>query len=235
MSEEEVTFSPQRVLQSSPESQNILRVDATQKPRKADGKEFSVPWHLITVTLWFRCLLLLVVIGLLLIKGKSRKCPSKVHILKKNNSLLEQLLTNKSLECDNSKITTFQPKKELGSFSIKKKSCDKNNAASKSLENAIGKLCGHWSCHGVKCYYFVMEFKDWKECKQMCQSHRLSLLKIDDYNELNFLQSQIYPDYYWIGLSYDSGEGKWKWTDGGTSEIFAHFQMEVIGKNKMNK
>jgi hypothetical protein len=29
-----------------------------------------------------------------------------------------------------------------------------------------------------------MEFKDWKECKQMCQSHRLSLLKIDDYNEL---------------------------------------------------
>jgi hypothetical protein len=38
MSEEEVTFSPQRVLQSSPESQNILRVDATQKPRKADGK-----------------------------------------------------------------------------------------------------------------------------------------------------------------------------------------------------
>jgi phage antirepressor YoqD-like protein len=62
----------------------------------------------------------------------------RYHILKKNNSLLEQLLTNKSLECDNSKITTFQPKKELGSFSIKKKSCDKNNAASKSLENAIG-------------------------------------------------------------------------------------------------
>jgi hypothetical protein len=25
---------------------------------------------------------------------------------------------------------------------------------------------------------------DWKECKKMCQSHRLSLLKIDDYNEL---------------------------------------------------
>jgi hypothetical protein len=30
----------------------------------------------------------------------------------------------------------------------------------------------------------VIEFKDWKGCKQMCQSHTLSLLKIDDYNEL---------------------------------------------------
>jgi hypothetical protein len=62
----------------------------------------------------------------------------RYHILKKN-SLLEQLLTNKSLECDSSKNTTFQPKKELCLFSVKKKSCfDKNKAASKSLENAIG-------------------------------------------------------------------------------------------------
>uniref|UniRef100_A0A8B7TT04 Killer cell lectin-like receptor 3 n=1 Tax=Castor canadensis TaxID=51338 RepID=A0A8B7TT04_CASCN len=94
----------------------------------------------------------------------------RYNILKKNNNLLEQLLTNKSLECDSSKNTTFQPKKELGSFSIKKKSCcDKNKATSKSVES-------------------------------------------------NFLQSQVYPDYYWIGLSYDSGERKWKWTDDGTSE-----------------
>jgi phage antirepressor YoqD-like protein len=63
----------------------------------------------------------------------------RYNILKKNNSLLEQLLTNKSLECDSSKNTTFQPKKELGSFSIKKKSCcDKNKATSKSVESVIG-------------------------------------------------------------------------------------------------
>jgi hypothetical protein len=40
MSDEEMTFLIQRFLQSSPESQNILKMDATQKPRKADGKGF---------------------------------------------------------------------------------------------------------------------------------------------------------------------------------------------------
>jgi hypothetical protein len=29
-----------------------------------------------------------------------------------------------------------------------------------------------------------MEFKDWKRYKLMCQNHSLSLLKIDDYDEL---------------------------------------------------
>jgi hypothetical protein len=38
MSDEEVTFPTQIFLQSSPDSQNILRMDATQKPRKDDGK-----------------------------------------------------------------------------------------------------------------------------------------------------------------------------------------------------
>jgi hypothetical protein len=38
MSIEEVTFPTQRFLKSSLESQNILRMDATQKPRKTDGK-----------------------------------------------------------------------------------------------------------------------------------------------------------------------------------------------------
>jgi hypothetical protein len=58
----------------------------------------------------------------------------RYHILQKYN-LLEQLLTNKSLERDSLKNT----KKELGLFSTKKKSCcDKNKAASKSLENTAG-------------------------------------------------------------------------------------------------
>jgi hypothetical protein len=34
MIDEEVTFSPQRVLQSSPEAQTILRVDVTQSLEK---------------------------------------------------------------------------------------------------------------------------------------------------------------------------------------------------------
>uniref|UniRef100_A0A8C0XUF1 C-type lectin domain-containing protein n=1 Tax=Castor canadensis TaxID=51338 RepID=A0A8C0XUF1_CASCN len=139
MSGQEVTYSTLRFLQSSPESQNTLRTDATQKPRKADGKG--------------------------------------IHFKQLESPIFYALL------------------------------------------NFSCKLCGHWSCLGVKCYYFVKEFKDWKGCKQMCQSHRSSLLKIDDYDELKFLQSQVCGDIYWIGLSYNGGEGKWKWTDNGTSGI----------------
>jgi hypothetical protein len=63
----------------------------------------------------------------------------RYHILQKNNSFLEQLLTNKSLECGSLKNTTIKPKRELGSISTKKKSCcDKNKDASKSLQNTIG-------------------------------------------------------------------------------------------------
>ncbi|XP_020016997.2 protein mago nashi homolog 2 isoform X3 [Castor canadensis] len=219
MSGQEVTYSTLRFLQSSPESQNTLRTDATQKPRKADGKEFSVPWHLITMTLGMLCLLLLITITVLVIKKKHEQeflenLQQKYLILQVDNNLKEQLLKNKSLECDTLKNTSCQPKMKLESFCTEKtRYCGKNKDAPKSLENTKGKLCGHWSCLGVKCYYFVKEFKDWKGCKQMCQSHRSSLLKIDDYDEL------VCGDIYWIGLSYNGGEGKWKWTDNGTSGI----------------
>jgi hypothetical protein len=42
-------------------------------------------------------------------------------ILQKNNSLLEQILINDSLECDSLKNATFQLKKELGLFSTKRR------------------------------------------------------------------------------------------------------------------
>uniref|UniRef100_A0A8C1A053 Ly49-like N-terminal domain-containing protein n=1 Tax=Castor canadensis TaxID=51338 RepID=A0A8C1A053_CASCN len=156
MSDQEVTYSTLRFLQSSPESQTRLRADATKNRRKSDGKDKHEQESL---------------------ENFHQRC----HILQENNGLLEQLLTNKSLECDSLKNT----KKELGLFAMKKKSCcEKNKTASKSLEYTTCKHCDHWFCLGIKCYYFVLEFKDWKGCKQMCQSHRLSLLKIDDYDEL---------------------------------------------------
>ncbi|KAF5912479.1 hypothetical protein HPG69_004149, partial [Diceros bicornis minor] len=74
-----------------------------------------------------------------------------------------------------------------------------------------------WSCCGGKCYYFTTEKKDWKGCKQTCRNYNLSLLKIDDKDELAFIQPQTYPDNYWIGLSYNAKESKWKWIDSGTS------------------
>ncbi|CAO2606878.1 Killer cell lectin-like receptor 5, partial [Lemmus lemmus] len=45
------------------------------------------------------------------------------------------------------------------------------------------------------------------------QNCNFSLLKIDDDDELKFLQFKINPNSYWIGLSYNARKGKWQWID----------------------
>uniref|UniRef100_A0A452RNQ8 C-type lectin domain-containing protein n=1 Tax=Ursus americanus TaxID=9643 RepID=A0A452RNQ8_URSAM len=73
----------------------------------------------------------------------------------------------------------------------------------------------HLSYRGIKYYYFIPESQNWKGCKQTCQSYNSSLLKINDEDELAFIQSRTYSNNYWIGLSYDDREQKWKWIDTG--------------------
>ncbi|XP_058414775.1 killer cell lectin-like receptor 2 isoform X2 [Diceros bicornis minor] len=229
MSNQEVIYSSVRFLQSPSESQNRLRPGSIQRPGKTDNKEFSVTWHLFVVTLGILCLLLLVTVTVLgtkffqYIQEKHqqeeilRNLRQKNDIIQNENYLKEQLLTNKTLEYDILKNETLQQKKELDSLFIGKKRCHRKQIFSKSLQNT-GKLYeDRWSCCGRKCYYFTTEKKDWKGCKQTCRNYNLSLLKIDDKDELAFIQPQTYPDNYWIGLSYNAKESKWKWIDSGTS------------------
>ncbi|XP_017655083.1 killer cell lectin-like receptor 7 [Nannospalax galili] len=81
------------------------------------------------------------------------------------------------------------------------------------------RLEGHWFCFGTKCYYFIMDSKTWNGCTQTCCKCSLSLLKIDDRDERDFLWSQVNGTSYWIGLSYDKQEKKWNWTDSGSSNL----------------
>ncbi|XP_057642717.1 killer cell lectin-like receptor 4 [Chionomys nivalis] len=74
-------------------------------------------------------------------------------------------------------------------------------------------------CCGIKCYYFIMDNKPWKDCKQTCQDCSLSLLKIDDDDELKFLKYQFTTNSFWIGLSYEISKSKWEWIDNGTSKL----------------
>ncbi|XP_038963969.1 ly49 inhibitory receptor 7 isoform X2 [Rattus norvegicus] len=77
----------------------------------------------------------------------------------------------------------------------------------------------HWFCYGIKCYYFIKDRKTWHGCKRICQNSNLSLLKIDDEDERKFLQQQVIPDNYWIGLSYEKEKNKWAWIENGPSEL----------------
>nr|XP_025851333.1 killer cell lectin-like receptor 3 [Vulpes vulpes] len=126
------------------------------------------------------------------------------HILQNDSYLKDQLLTNKSLEYNILKNEMLQQKKEQDLLFTNRTFQSKNKG--KLHEN-------HQSCHRIKYYYFTSKSEKWIGCKKTCQSCNLSLLKINDEDELTFIQTQTYKKNYWIGLSYDIKEKKWKWVD----------------------
>uniref|UniRef100_A0A8C0CN32 Ly49-like N-terminal domain-containing protein n=1 Tax=Balaenoptera musculus TaxID=9771 RepID=A0A8C0CN32_BALMU len=167
MNDQEVTYSVLRFLRSPSESQNRLRPGSTQSPGKTDGKVFQY------------------------IQEKHqqeeilRNLSQKYHVMQNESYLKEQLLINKNLEYDMLKTKTLQQEKGLDLPPTKKKECHKQEEIFSKFWRNIGKLNeGHWCCTGVNCYYFTTESKDWKGCKQTCQSYSSSLLKIDDKEEL---------------------------------------------------
>ncbi|XP_036313762.1 killer cell lectin-like receptor 2 [Pipistrellus kuhlii] len=238
MSNQELIYLTPAFLQSPSESQNALRPHCTQSPGKTDGKEFSVPWRPMAVAFGILCLLLImtiIVLGTILFQYNQEKhqqdeilqnLQQKYHILQNDNYLTKQLLANKTLESDILKNETAQSEKKPVSCYRKEK------ISSKSLQNT-GQLEEElWSCCGVNCYIFTTENKTWKECKQTCQSKGLSLLKIDDENEMSFLRSQTYKNRYWIGLSFNEETSKWEWIDKGTSGINTSIMSWTFGRGE---
>ncbi|KAM9685005.1 killer cell lectin-like receptor 2 isoform 2-T2 [Dama dama] len=225
MSDQEVTYSTLRFLQSPSASQNRLRPGGTQRPDKTEEKESSVPWRGIAVTLGILCLLLLMtitVLGIMIFQYIQEKhqqeeilgnLSQKYDVIQSDNYLKKQLLTKKTSECDRLNETLQQIKTDLPF--TEKKGCNQENKSSESLPNT-GKLKEvSWWCWGVNCYHFTAETKTWMGCKQTCQSHNSSLLKIDDAEEKNLLQPQACQNSYWIGLSFSQTENRWKWIDNG--------------------
>ncbi|KAM9230286.1 LOW QUALITY PROTEIN: killer cell lectin-like receptor 2 [Dugong dugon] len=210
----EVIYSTLGFLQSPLESQHRLRPGGTKRPRETDDKEFSAPWRLIAITLGVFCLLLLMTVAVL-----GTKIFQYIQEKHHQEDMLRNLSQNHHIMQNDSYLK--EQKKELDSSFIKKSRCHrKNEISSESLQN-MGKLYEEkWTCCGVTRYYFTTEHKTWKDCQQICQNYRSSLLKIDDKDELVFIQSQAYHNTYWIGLSYDNMENKWKWVHSSTSPGF---------------
>ncbi|XP_005378985.1 PREDICTED: T-cell surface glycoprotein YE1/48-like [Chinchilla lanigera] len=125
-----------------------------------------------------------------------------------NNSSIKELLTNRTLEYD---ILKHKMDQTINRFH------GKDKTAAKPLQITGKTYEGHWTCYGIKCYYFIIDNKTWEKCKQTCQNHRLSLLKIDDKDELGFVRPLLGANHYWIGLFFDTGGNRWKWMGSGTS------------------
>uniref|UniRef100_A0A452RNR9 Ly49-like N-terminal domain-containing protein n=1 Tax=Ursus americanus TaxID=9643 RepID=A0A452RNR9_URSAM len=196
MSNEQVIYSTLRFLRSPSESPNRLRPGGTQRPGKTDDTGFSVPWHLISVTLGILCLLLLVTVALLGTKifqyiqenhqqrEEIGNLTREHHILQNESYLKERLLTNKTLEYNILKNESLQQKKEQDLL-FSDRTYQRENEVIKILFNFGGLISiFHLSYRGIKYYYFIPESQNWKGCKQTCQSYNSSLLKINDEDEL---------------------------------------------------
>ncbi|XP_035304620.1 killer cell lectin-like receptor 2 [Cricetulus griseus] len=219
MSDEEITYATLRFHKSSSGLQDGGRPDETQVPSEASHRECSVPWYLIAIPLGILCSILLVTVAVLVKhifqysqeKHELQKTLNDLHqeysTMQNDSYLREEMLRNKSIE--------FEALREhLDSLNRKQNRCRGETKVVLDCKQRTGKhVEARWFCCGIKCYYFIMDGKQWTGCKQTCQNCSLSLLKIEDDDELKFLQLQINPSSYWTGLSYETKKRKWQWID----------------------
>ncbi|XP_052031041.1 killer cell lectin-like receptor 5 [Apodemus sylvaticus] len=133
--------------------------------------------------------------------------------MKNDMDLKEELLINKTIECSaGNNLLESLIREQNRWYSETKTDLDSSQHTGRGVER-------HWFCFGIKCYSFIMDRQTWSGCKQKCMNYRLSLLKIDDEDELKFLQLQVFRNSYWIGLSYDNKRKVWEWIDNVPSKL----------------
>ncbi|ERE66607.1 killer cell lectin-like receptor [Cricetulus griseus] len=102
-----------------------------------------------------------------------------------NNSCLNETLRNKPTECDGFKS---QEEQISGETNINRERpnrfCGENKIVLECKQHTGKCVEAQWFCCGIKCYFFIMDDKQWTGCKQTCEACSLSLLKIHDYDEL---------------------------------------------------
>uniref|UniRef100_A0A8C6GGZ5 C-type lectin domain-containing protein n=1 Tax=Mus spicilegus TaxID=10103 RepID=A0A8C6GGZ5_MUSSI len=201
MTEQEVTFSAVRFHKSSG-LQNRVRLEETLKPRKAGlkGKYFKFLVILKYLTSFF---LKIFQYGqqkheLQEILNHHNNC----IIMQSDITLKDELLKKKSIEC----LTCNDLLESL-------------NRHQKRWFNETKSVLHSSQQTGRGDKYFVMDRKPWSRCNQTCQSSSLSLLKIDDEDELKFLQLVVPSDSCWIGLPYDNKKKDWAWIDNRPSKL----------------
>ncbi|XP_017652346.1 uncharacterized protein LOC103729813 [Nannospalax galili] len=190
MSEQEEPYSHSGFLMSSSEQQSRVKPGGTQRPTENKDRVLVFQHS----------------------QGKHHEeninLSQEYHIMVYEMKLKDELLKNKSIEYES-----------LKNLTERKRYHGKHEIISNCLKSTGKHFEGHWFCCGTKCYYFIMDSKNWNGCRQTCRKCSLSLLKIDDSDERDLLRSQVNGNSHWIGLSYDKRERKWKWIDSGSSNL----------------
>ncbi|GFN81177.1 Cd209 antigen-like protein c [Plakobranchus ocellatus] len=70
-----------------------------------------------------------------------------------------------------------------------------------------------WSKGVSSCFKMYELKRDWKEARTVCQKDGGDLLTIRDECMTHHLEAKVKDGPYWIGLSDQKEEGRWKWLD----------------------
>ncbi|XP_067402577.1 natural killer cells antigen CD94-like, partial [Emydura macquarii macquarii] len=202
ISKQEITYSDLKFHTPSKQQRQ-------QTPTSAKGKESpssSSPW-LITMILGLFCLALLATTGVL--GDKYLQASEEVKRLElthneesihkwdilKNQSQLQETLKNCTQERDDLQAQISNISKVANTKGDKCSSCPES-----------------WIQHRGQCYHFTNERTTWEKSKEYCSSHGSRLLKIENKEELDFINPLVC--YHWIGLSRKGTATDWKWEDG---------------------
>ncbi|CAM5078557.1 unnamed protein product [Natator depressus] len=176
-----------------------------QRPTSAENKESpspSSPW-LITVILGLLCLALLVTAGVLgamflqashQVRRQNEELIQKLAILK-NFTQLQETLANCMQQRDDLQANNTELSNVLNKKVDKCSSCPEG-----------------WIQHRGKCYHFTNERSSWQKSKKYCSSHMSRLLRIENKEELDFINRQAC--FHWIGLFRKGAATSWMWEDG---------------------
>uniref|UniRef100_A0A8C8UPQ3 C-type lectin domain-containing protein n=1 Tax=Peromyscus maniculatus bairdii TaxID=230844 RepID=A0A8C8UPQ3_PERMB len=209
---DEIIYTTVRFHKSSSELQNKERPDENEGSREAGHRGKCFKSFLVLY------LLLISVFQYTQEKHELQKALNNLHqkysTMQNASYLMEEMWKNKSIEYD-------ACKDHPASLNRKQNRCCGETEVVLDLHyhriftipfSVVGKRVeGYWFCTGIKCYYFIMDNKPWIGCKQTCRDCSLSLLNIENNDELKFLQLQIKLNRYWIGLKYNRSKGKWQW------------------------
>ncbi|XP_032763231.1 killer cell lectin-like receptor 5 [Rattus rattus] len=233
MSKQDVPCSTVRFKKSSGLRYQV-RPEETQRPREAGCRVFSVPWQLTVIAIGILLSLRLVAVAILVTNifqynhethelQKTQNCQHNCSTMENDIKLKEEMLRNISVESVQYNAFLDLINREQNRWYKKTKTV----LASPQHTGRCVEM--HLFCYGIKCYYFIMDKRTWRECKQTCQNYSLSFLKIDDKDELKFLQDHIIRDNYWIGSSYNNKKKEWSWIDNSP------FDLDFVGRTSLRK
>ncbi|XP_067402936.1 natural killer cells antigen CD94-like [Emydura macquarii macquarii] len=202
ISKQEITYSDLKFHTPSKQQRQKTPTSAQSK----ESPSSSSPW-LITMILGLLCLALVATtgaLGTMFLQASHRvrelECIHDEESIHKQDILKNQSQLQETLKNCTQERNDLQAQKS----NISKVANTKGDKCSSCPES--------WIQHKGKCYHFTNEKTTWEKCKEYCSSHGSRLLRIENKEELDFINPLVC--YHWIGLSRKGLAARWMWEDG---------------------